>query len=374
MKRRHSSGFTLIELLVVIAIIGTMLAILLPAVQSAREASRGNSCRNNLKQLQLALFNYDTTQKRLPGWTNDIDDPLSSTSETEWPTRGRYGSWVIKLFPYLEQDALWDRWSTDFATNPDADVAPGIDLLVCPSNPLDSPRQPWLHYVANVGQGICDPTRINTHPRYENPANGVLVNEAQNAWITVLINSNRPTKRRRRTNRMSFDQIKDGTTRTLLLSESVHTWYYECDLDFFTPEFEPSFTGAPVSKDTCQSARTPHEFGFIWRNSPQGIDRINGDNEYDSPNEVVRPESMHQFANCEIPDHVPNRFESYGYPSSHHPGGVNVAFCGGQIRFLDESIDPKIYAQLMTSSSSRSDFIYKGVSDRKLSQPADSDI
>ena len=70
---RHARrGFTLVELLVVIAIIGTLVALLLPAVQSARETARGNTCRNNMKQLQLALTNMDSTLKRLPGYAEEI--------------------------------------------------------------------------------------------------------------------------------------------------------------------------------------------------------------------------------------------------------------------------------------------------------------
>ena len=70
---RHARrGFTLVELLVVIAIIGTLVALLLPAVQAARETARGNTCRNNMKQLQLALTNMDSTLKRLPGYVEEI--------------------------------------------------------------------------------------------------------------------------------------------------------------------------------------------------------------------------------------------------------------------------------------------------------------
>ena len=71
-------GFTLVELLVVIAIIGTLVALLLPAVQSARETARGNTCRNNLKQLMTALTLMDTTQKKLPGYINEVSDPASA--------------------------------------------------------------------------------------------------------------------------------------------------------------------------------------------------------------------------------------------------------------------------------------------------------
>src|SRR6476619_500503 len=75
-------GFTLVELLVVIAIIGTLVALLLPAVQAARETARGHTCRNNMKQLQLALTNMDSTLKRLPGYVEEIFNPNGSKSGT----------------------------------------------------------------------------------------------------------------------------------------------------------------------------------------------------------------------------------------------------------------------------------------------------
>src|SRR5215213_6522476 len=77
---RRALGFTLVELLVVIAIIGTLVALLLPAVQSARETARGNTCRNNLKQLQLALTNMDSTLKQLPGCIEEIFNPNGTKS------------------------------------------------------------------------------------------------------------------------------------------------------------------------------------------------------------------------------------------------------------------------------------------------------
>src|SRR6187401_3619271 len=139
---RHARrGFTLVELLVVIAIIGTLVALLLPAVQAARETARGNTCRNNLKQLQLALTNMDSTLKRLPGYSEEIFNPNGTkTSGMFDKTYARRASWVVRIFPYIEEQPLYDRWTTDFTTNP---PAPAIAALTCPSNINDAPDAPW---------------------------------------------------------------------------------------------------------------------------------------------------------------------------------------------------------------------------------------
>src|SRR5437763_14424728 len=99
-------GFTLVELLVVIAIIGVLVALLLPAIQAAREAARRTQCGNNLKQLGLALHNYISAKK----------DVLPGGYFQEFKTPGGYQgeSFFVRLLPYLEEQAIYDRW--DFGT------------------------------------------------------------------------------------------------------------------------------------------------------------------------------------------------------------------------------------------------------------------
>src|SRR6478735_4719903 len=117
---RHARrGFTLVELLVVIAIIGTLVALLLPAVQAARETARGNTCRNNMKQLQLALTNMDSQVKKLPGYVEEIYNPNGpKDSNGLMPlSYARRASWVVKLFPYMEEQPLSDIWTTQFGAD-----------------------------------------------------------------------------------------------------------------------------------------------------------------------------------------------------------------------------------------------------------------
>ena len=129
MRQAHR-GFTLVELLVVIAIIGTLVALLLPAVQAARETARGNTCRNNMKQLQLALTNMDSTLKRLPGYVEEIFNPNGAKDSSGLMplSFSRRASWVVRIFPYMEENPLWDSWSTVFGSDP---PAPSIASLNC---------------------------------------------------------------------------------------------------------------------------------------------------------------------------------------------------------------------------------------------------
>ncbi len=120
------TGFTLVELLVVIAIIGTLVALLLPAVQSARETARGNTCRNNIKQLALALASMDTQIKKLPGYSNELFNPNGAKDARGYTASyARRASWIVRCFPYMEEQALWDQWN-NFADTPSAPAIAGM--------------------------------------------------------------------------------------------------------------------------------------------------------------------------------------------------------------------------------------------------------
>jgi prepilin-type N-terminal cleavage/methylation domain-containing protein len=356
MRQAHR-GFTLVELLVVIAIIGTLVALLLPAVQAARETARGNTCRNNMKQLQLALTNMDSTLKRLPGYVEEIFNPNGAKDSSGLMplSFSRRASWVVRIFPYMEENPLWDSWSTVFGSDP---PAPSIASLNCPSNVSETPDAPTLSYVGNAGWAFSDNgTYGRASDTKEHGANGIFFDNNKNKNLS---NGQIDGREGDPKIQMSLAQVVDGTTKTLMLSENLHamSWCYQ----------PTSGTNGYVQKDTSAILDTKHLFGFVWKNHPGADERINGDKNYDKK---TAPADMVAFANI--------AYEPYGSPSSNHPGGVNVAFCGGTIRMMAESIDPVIYGQIMTSNARKSNLVSASVglpngADRKLQQPADSDV
>jgi prepilin-type N-terminal cleavage/methylation domain-containing protein/prepilin-type processing-associated H-X9-DG protein len=356
---RHSlkRGFTLVELLVVIAIIGTLVALLLPAVQAARGTAQNNTCKNNIRQLAMAAINMDS-QLKLPGYINTLEN-LSSSKDGDPPqfTGGRRASWIVMLFPYMENGALWDAWSKEFnldATQERERLLAFIENLTCPSDAPETPGEPWTNYVCNAGQAFSDPTRGSNSPaglsaaNTEYAANGVFFD----VNVNKNINASRLDGREGAQIRSRLANIADGGSKTMMLAENAQAWYWLCAAN--NPDGTLNIN--PTYPDT------KHSFGFVWSNRPNQIQRINGS----QASSVVPLSDMQTFAALAN--------ESYGWPSSLHPGGVNIAFCDGHVVFVPETVEPLVYGQLMTSNAKRSKLFDENrpanqAADRVLPQP-----
>ncbi|TWT78272.1 Type II secretion system protein G precursor [Posidoniimonas polymericola] len=368
-NQARRKGFTLVELLVVIAIIGTLVALLLPAVQSARESARRNTCLNNMKQLQLALQQYDTSLRKLPGYINSIEDVTSQKDGNGQYEKARRASWVVMTFPYIEQTALYDQWSKNWPNTTPVQLGAqnfaSIEGLICPSDPPEDPLAPSLSYVANAGQSFVDTTRSSGIPT-ENVANGVFFDLSKN----LNVEGQSDSREAQPASQCSMDYVSanDGTSKTLMLSENIHALFWS---------YAPYGTYPDASNADVADGK--HHFGFTWHNrisddtDTADIDetkttRINGAADLLPPSVMVSSQSGAPGSETAFTPY-------YGYPNSAHPSGVNAAFCDGHIIFLTENIDPQIYAQLMTSNYKRSSYVNQAsnIADRKLPQPSDSD-
>jgi len=356
MRQSSRKAFTLVELLVVIAIIGTLVGLLLPAVQAAREAARRNTCSANLTQLSKAIQIRETSTKDLPGYINTLG--ITGTRNLV------RAPWTVTIFPQLEQAQLYEKWSSGQMTG---DNFSGIEILVCPSNPPVTQGEPVTAYVANTGwrnKAQANGLYNNSPPTYENPANGVFFDRTRVTdvkvgapnpdWTNTEDDRDDPFAPK---NVMSFAYLQgkgDGTTKTLMLSESIGALHW----------------GYKDSSDYMSVKDKPYHFGFMWER-PEILAASNADTKL-RVNGSKDPPTYSTFAQMDQtyntnPLTSTDLLQRPGMPSSNHPGGVNAAFVGGQVRLISDQIALLVYAQLMTSNHKQSDL----PTDAKEVEPSD---
>lgn len=314
MKAKFRRAFTLVELLVVIAIIGILVALLLPAVQAAREAARRMSCGNNLKQLALAVHNYHDTHKTFPaGWMYNIN-------------------WRVSVLPYIEQTALESQLgyglsfsgrASDHAANPDANIAAlsglAVETFVCPSDPMEPTRnnafgQNNLNFQNHSYIGINGAVSHAKKGGGPDDAPGSHCKRwygwecDEGAFLTY-----RPVR---------MAEVTDGTSNTLLIGEdSGQTKGMQ------TNDYRHGYRGGWKGN----GFPVDNSFGGRWRCNPSSV--------------AITPIQFPPNSNCDEVAYKTSWVECWApYSCSHiinsmHPGIVQFARCDGSVQAVSETIN-----------------------------------
>ena len=365
---RERVGFTLIELLVVISIIAVLAALILPAIQQARDAARRTECMNNLHQLGVALQNRSISKSRLPSY-----GMFAIFGSDGLPLY----NWRVELLPYLGRSDIADRWdfyrtfhSPEDATNPNTALGQlSLKAFTCPADITAFGQDGAATYVANAGYSdwLCGPPCCPIPGRANHAAHSERIdydrdeirNDPGDAWVLgspaldiedyktvadsgvmwmgviepragagVMTRWSEPLERDSR----RIDAIFDGQSQTYLLTENI----YAGERNGLRSWADPHYT---VS-------------AFIW---PQTYDpACHPIGTLPDPKPIVRDafryprkdaEAMINGARNTIAQPVEGEFP---YPNSPHPQGCHFLFCDGRVQFLSDQIEHTVHLRLFT--------------------------
>ncbi len=307
-KSFSKSGFTLVELLVVIAIIGILIALLLPAVQAAREAARRMQCTNNLKQIGLALHNYAQALRSFPpGCIVSVGgpsafDPWGEAAQTSTGSHGT--SWMLQILPFMEQGSAHAQWKFDTSVTGNAAVAQ-LDMpgFYCPSrrSEVRSEDQARLRNSAWRGGGNDYGGCAGGGRTFTESGNKPFVASATDTWQNSLrrgmFTPNTPAR---------FNSIQDGTSNTIMTGELQRL----TNTATSTPPAQQSQDGWAVGGSATVFS--------TWDATP-----VTGGTKASGMNNLY--------------------FES---PGSRHSGGANFGMADGSVHFFSESMDRQTFRYL----------------------------
>lgn len=355
--KKERSGFTLVELLVVIAIIGMLIALLLPAVQAAREAARRMSCSNNLKQLGIALHNYYSARDELPAAHRAIVTPGYDTN-----IYNAYNfSWSVlaEISPYMEQTNVFNQLDLtkplygpvdngniysggwDYSNFP-AEFSKVFETLVpsflCPSDKMQSVIPEPVYGNAVLGSTnyvVCTGSGIPTSPNVPYGA----------VWRTNGIFMTR--------DRLSFGSISDGTSNTMMMSESTLGEKISADTPKSQANLRFHYIYSPsdqsLTEATCEAAALngdKYVKGYIWF---AGDYRATMYNHFYTPNSKTL-DCISNYSLSGVPPTEYYAMQSYGFHAarSFHKGGVQGLLADGSVRFYSDSVDSGIWRAVAT--------------------------
>ncbi|ADV64156.1 hypothetical protein Isop_3599 [Isosphaera pallida ATCC 43644] len=318
MRTRARLGFTLIELLVVIAIIAVLIALLLPAVQSAREAARRAQCVNNLKQIGLAILNYESTFSALPPGRKDCC----------------WGTWQMFVLPYLEQSAMFNGFNFNGGRGvPEENrflryegfanitvTGNRLNVLTCPSSPLNAPWRSEPLRRLGIGPMLPSHNYAVNYGTTDIVQQNLFVGTPQEVrWFgapfTNLYLS--PVNGGDRGGAVTLASITDGTSNTLMAAEVLQG----------------------IGNDLR---------GFTWWGDAAGF------TSFRAPNSTV-PDALYSAAWCNpIRQNPPCVGPTDGIPQgfaarSNHPGGVNGLRVDGSVSFFKNTVNLFTWRAVTTS-------------------------
>jgi prepilin-type N-terminal cleavage/methylation domain-containing protein/prepilin-type processing-associated H-X9-DG protein len=376
-KPRRRDGFTLIELLVVIAIIAVLIGLLLPAVQSAREAARRIQCVNNLKQIGLGLHNYESANQAFPPTTILVPTPTGASGSYTSPITGSNwlyeSSWsaFARISPFWEQGPLFNsinfNWTYDDPPNTTVGSNPG-NIMYCPSDKGSHIDDGSLGNTLNAttSYGTCDGNWYVYMTNWgssnsQGPINGSMFGPNYSRTIGM---------------------ITDGLSNTLAVSEGYigHGQYRSCYAnagstvsDSVLSNWSPTNVPAPGQQSlaalAAEIAQCVGSTGGIKQGGPIGHTRwANGGVYYSGFTTAVTPNGGVKFISQALLNGAPaanngqtvyqdwdSVDENDGGPtfmslaaSSYHPGGVNTLFADGSVHFIKNTVAPVTWYGLST--------------------------
>ena len=296
MKRLPNRGFTLVELLVVITIIGILIALLLPAVQAAREAARRTQCVNSLVQIGIALHNYELANEVLPSGVVDRQGPIRNKAA------GYHMGWMVQILPYLEEGNAYRH--VDFAAGVyDQKNAPvravRIGPYICPSD-SGSYRSRGIPGAMGMATGGTAPEPIVAVASYAGCHHDLEAPIDKDNRGVLFLNS-----------RICSRDVTDGTSHTFYVGEKV---IEQVELGWMSGTRSTLRNTGPMP-----NANQP--------GNPTGPLAM----------PQAKPEDAAEAAKQEL---VVGGFSSY------HPGGANFLFGDGAVRFISQVINPQAYQML----------------------------